>query len=130
MLTRAINWDLITREYDQMIKYARALQLGTVAIHYGREAELPGADREAQEISMLALHLLQSALALVNTRMVDRVLAEPDWAARLTEHDLRGLTPLFWSNVALHGTFQLDLDQRIDYERNPAAAPTPTEERR
>lgn len=28
-----------------------------VAIHYGREAELPGSDREAQEISMLTLHL-------------------------------------------------------------------------
>ncbi|WP_433304501.1 Tn3 family transposase [Actinoplanes sp. CA-030573] len=29
VLTRAINWDLITQQYDQMIKYARALQLGT-----------------------------------------------------------------------------------------------------
>jgi TnpA family transposase len=48
-----------------------------VAIHYGREAELPGADREAQEISMLALHLLQSALVLVNTRLIDRVLDGP-----------------------------------------------------
>jgi hypothetical protein len=36
---------------------------------------------------------------------------------------LRGLTPLFWSNVALHGTFQLDLDQRIDYERGTVTAP-------
>jgi hypothetical protein len=44
------------------------------------------------------------------------VLTEPDWAARLTPHDLRGLTPLFWSNVALHGTFQLDLNTRLEYD--------------
>lgn len=60
---------------------------------------------------------------LVNTRMVDRVLDDPDWADRLTEHDRRGLTPLFWSNVALHGTFRLDLDKRIDYEHGAAPAP-------
>ena len=47
--------------------------------------------------------------------MVDRVLDDPDWAARLTKHERRGLTPLFWSNVALHGTFQLDLDYDYDH---------------
>jgi TnpA family transposase len=47
VLTRAITWNS-----------------ANVAIHYGREAELPGADREAQEISMLCLHLLKSALGL------------------------------------------------------------------
>jgi TnpA family transposase len=29
VLTRAIDWDLIARQYDQMIKYATALRLGT-----------------------------------------------------------------------------------------------------
>jgi TnpA family transposase len=29
VLTRAIDWDLIRRQYDQMIKYATALRLGT-----------------------------------------------------------------------------------------------------
>jgi TnpA family transposase len=29
VLTRSINWDLIRQQYDQMIKYATALRLGT-----------------------------------------------------------------------------------------------------
>ena len=97
---------------------------GNVAIHYGRDGELPGTDREHQEISMLALHLLQSALVLVNARLVERVLAEPEWADRLAVHDRRGLTALFWSNVALHGTFNLDLNTRLDYDL-PAALGRP-----
>jgi hypothetical protein len=84
--------------------------------HHGREAELPGSDREAQEISTLAPHLRQSALVLVNTRLV-RVLGELQWAQQLTDTGLRGLTQLFWSNVALHGTFGRDLDKRLDYQR-------------
>jgi hypothetical protein len=86
---------------------------------YGKDAELTGVDREHQEISMLALHLLQSALVLINTRLVDRVLDDPAWARRLTAADQRGLTPLFWSNVALHGRFELDMNSRLDYDLGP-----------
>ena len=91
-----------------------------MAIYYGKEGELTGPDRETQEISMLALHLLQSALVLVNTRLIDRSRSEPAWAAKMTERDLRGLTPMFWGNVLLHGVFALDLNKRLDYDRIPA----------
>ncbi len=43
-------------------------------IFYGKDSELTGADREHQEVSMLALHLLQSALIHVNTLLLQRVL--------------------------------------------------------
>ena len=83
-------------------------------IFYGKDSELTGADRESQEVSMLCMHLLQSALVLLNTLLVQNVLAEPEWAGRLTDADLRGLTPLFWSNINPYGTFYLDMARRLD----------------
>jgi hypothetical protein len=38
----------------------------------------------------------------------------------MTERDLRGLTPMFWGNVLLHGVFAIDLNKRLDYDRVPA----------
>jgi hypothetical protein len=130
-----IDWELIAQQYDQMVKYATALRLGTAEaeqvlrrftrggpkhptyraieevgravksvfvaeymasaelrreIHeglqvvenwnsanadlfYGKAGTIGGTDRENQEVSMLALHLLQSALVLVNTILIQAV---------------------------------------------------------
>jgi hypothetical protein len=57
----------------------------------------------------------------VNTLMLQRVLAEPAWAARMTPADRRGLTPLVWSHVSPYGTFDLDMEQRLDLELRQAA---------
>nr|WSW48904.1 transposase [Streptomyces sp. NBC_01001] len=93
-------------------------------LHYGKVGALTGPDKEHAETSMLALHLLQSALVHVNTLLVQQVLAEPAWAKKLTGEDRRGLTALFWSNVNPYGAFRLDMDKRLDLGL-PTAVPHP-----
>lgn len=67
----------------------------STVLHYGKDGALTGPDKEHAETSMLALHLLQSALVHVNTLLVQQVLAEPAWAKKLTAEDRWGLTALF-----------------------------------
>lgn len=72
---------------------------GNKDIYYGKGGDLTGPDKEHAEVSMLALHLLQSALVHVNTALLQICLSEPDWAEQMTDADRRALTPLFWSHV-------------------------------
>lgn len=173
-MTRPIRWDLIAQQYDQMIKYATAIRLGTASteailrrftrnashptyaamlevgraektafaarylrdrdlqyevgsglnvvenshgIHseilYGKTGELSSNRREEQELTMLALHILQSCLVYVNTLMLQEVLAEPEWENALTAEDRRGLTPLFSSNMNPYGDIRLNMGNRL-----------------
>ena len=182
VLTRPIKWELIRQQYDEMVKFATALRLGTAEteeilrrftrngvqhptyaallelgkvqrtiflchylsseelrreiqeglnvienwnsatnfIHFGRLGEFSTNTVEDQELAMLTLHLLQIALTYVQTLMIQEVLSEPAWMSRMTKEDLRGLTPLIYSNVNPYGLIRLNMAERLRIERAEA----------
>ena len=184
ILSRPINWDLIGQQYDEMVKYATALRLGTAEteailrrftrnnvqhptykalaelgkaiktiflcrylqsealrrevneglnvienwnsangfIFFGKGGEFGSNRHEDQEVSMLALHLLQISLVYVNTLMIQRVLSEPSWSGKLTPEDRRALTPLIYGHVNPYGVFRLDMDTRLAIDTAEASA--------
>jgi TnpA family transposase len=182
VLTRAINWDLLRQQYDELVKYASALQSGVAdaeailrrftrqaghptykamaelgrviktiflcrylhrldmrrEIHealnvienwnsanrfvfFGRLGEFATNRRDDQEVSMLALHLLQNSLVYVNTFIIQDILAEPAWLTRMTAPDFRALSPLIYHHVNPYGTFHLDLNRRLFFPNEHAA---------
>ena len=74
-------------------------------ILYGRGGEIATNRVEDQEATVLSLHLLQNCLVYVNTLMIQRVLNEPIWAARMGLAERRGLTPLAWGHVTRMALF-------------------------
>ncbi|MEI5100225.1 Tn3 family transposase [Streptomyces sp. PmtG] len=88
-------------------------------LFYGKDGDLTGDDKESQEVSMLALHLLQSSLVHVNTLLLQEILAEPKWAEKLTTIDRRALSPLFWTHVNPYRPV------RAGHEQPPGPGPDP-----
>lgn len=72
---------------------------------------------EDQELAMLALHLLQISLVFIQNLMIQEVLTEPAWMNKMTKEDLRGLTPLIYSNVNPYGLIRLNMAERLTIER-------------
>jgi len=177
ILTDPIDWGLIERQYDEMVKHAAAMRhrtadaeailrrfartevmhptyralaelgravktlflcryLGSAAfrteiheglntvetwnsangfVFFGKGGEIATNRLEDQEIAMLSLHLLQNCLVYVNTRMLQSVLGDGAWAARMTAEDHRALTPLGHAHINPYGRFEVDLARRIDF---------------
>ena len=67
--------------------------------------------RRCKKLAVLSLHLVQNALIMVNTLMLERVLKEDGFLQRMGPEDYRALTPLFTSHVNPYGDFFLDLDK-------------------
>jgi Tn3 transposase DDE domain len=87
---------------------------GFAPIFYGQQSEFTSNRADEHELSVLCLRILQAALVYVNTLLLQDVLVEPEWASILAPEDKRGLTPLFWSNIAPYGEVRLDMNTRLN----------------
>ncbi|MDO9529079.1 MAG: Tn3 family transposase [Syntrophales bacterium] len=78
-------------------------------ICYGGKSEIQTNDPIIQELTVLCLHLLQNALVLVNTVMLERVLYDEGYIHQMQADDKNAMTPLFTSNVNPYGDIHLDI---------------------
>ena len=85
-------------------------------IFYGKGGEMATNRLEDQEVAVLALHLLQIALVYINTLMLQHILADPAWRARMTPRDLQALTPLIYLHINPYGIFHLAMQARLRFE--------------
>ena len=59
----------------------------------------------------MCLHLLQNALVLVNTVMLERVLYDNGYIHKMDSVDMNAMTLLFTSNVNPYGDINLDINK-------------------
>ncbi|WP_084404440.1 Tn3 family transposase [Pseudovibrio sp. Ad46] len=112
-LCRYLNSEQLRQEIHSGLNVVERWNGVNNFICFGKAGEFTSNRLEDQETSALCLHLLQSSMVYINTLMIQDVLSDPVWAARMTERDWAGLSPLPHSHYNPYGEFPLDMEARL-----------------
>ncbi|SMF80417.1 Tn3 family transposase [Pseudobacteriovorax antillogorgiicola] len=103
----------LRREINEGLNVVENWNSANGFLFFGKNSEIASNCIADQEISILALHLLQISMVYVNTIMIQQVLATPQWNDIMTKEDYRALTPLIYTHINPYGSFHLDMGKRI-----------------
>ena len=103
----------LRREINDGLNVVEQWNGATDFVFFARRGELTSNRTEDQEISMLALHLVQNCMVYINTLMIQKLMAEPRWQGCFTPRDYAALTPLIWDHINPYGRFDLDMTTRL-----------------
>jgi len=103
----------LRREIHQGLNVVESWNSTNGFIYYGNDGEMASNKQEDLEMGLLSLHLLQASLVYINTMMIQRVLQDPAWAAKMTDRDLAALSPLLTQHINKYGRFELDFRKRL-----------------
>jgi TnpA family transposase len=110
---RYLHSQELRREIHEGLNVIEQWNGATDFVFFARRGELTSNRREEQEISMLALHLIQNCMVYINTLMIQQLLAQTHWQSKFTPRDYAALTPLIWDHVNPYGRFDLDMSTRL-----------------
>lgn len=103
----------LRREINEGLNVVENWNSANDFLFFGKNSEIASNCIADQEISILALHLLQISMVYVNTIMIQQVLTTPQWNDIMTKEDYRALTPLIYTHINPYGSFHLDMGKRI-----------------
>ena len=112
----------LQREIHAGRNVSESWHAGNSIIHFGKGGDITSNRRDEQELAVLCLRTLQASVVYLNTLMVQDVLDEE--LLILGNEDKRGLTPLFWSNIAPYGEIRLNMNNRIALNYGTGLPPT------
>lgn len=112
-LCQYLSSESLRQEIHQALNVVENCNSTVEFIFFARGNELHSNQTQEQELSLLALHLLQVCLVYVNTLMIQGILKDPHWLEQMKEEDFRGLTPLIYTHVTPYGQFELDMEKRL-----------------